>query len=629
MKQIKWWIVGTILAGFGPLSSLGAGLATDTAADAAYAGGWVAGNNGGSGWGGAWTFSTVGTAGSFAGTSVSNGFDQGGIDTGNKAWALFGNSGGRINALRPFNGWLNRGQSFKVRMDNGFVGAGGKVGVRLLDAMDASAIQWDFYFAGGLANYQFRDAGSLFGVADSGIPYTDAGLELQFTLTGPTNFTLQVITLADGVRHTFSGTLSDADPILGVSLYNDNAGLGPDYDAFFNQAEILYDLPAPVRASDHASDSAYASGWADGSNGGTGFGPWIFLNSIENAGEAAGQFLAVNDPLVADNDDLNCSTSGVPPKAWAMYANEGSTGDDNIQIAAAYRSLTTPLAVGETLSIDFEHGGVQGGSLNANVQPRTGGFVGFALRTYAPPLQFDPDPFNAFASLNNASFACGFRGGFSNYQVYDLSNPSGFDTGLPYTTDGIRVTFTVTSTTTYSLVMTQLGSNPQSVSFNNRSLNPGTPLAYIGLFDRNAEENDTFFNNLSIVGSWDTDADMDGMADLWENENGLNSTTNDAAVDTDLDGDSNLAEYLADTNPGNSNDYFLVSYPGPENGDTVSFPASSIRAYTLEYVDHPTNATWSSHPSQIGLLGNGGILTLTNPATAPLQRHYRVKVQVP
>lgn len=631
MKHTKLSKGIVLLLSLSPLAVLGAGLASDSAEDAAYTNGWSAGQNGGSGWGGGWTFSTVGTAGNFVGTSASNGFDQGGIDTDGQAWALFANNGGRINALRPFNGWLSQGQSFRVKLDNGFVQSGGKVGVRLLDAMDASAIQWDFYFAGGQTNYQFRDAASLFGVRDTGIPYSDAGLDLLFTLTGPTNFSLRVTTLGNGSSFFYDGTFADADPIVGVSFYNDNAGLGPDYDAFFNQAAVFYDVPAFVRASDSASDAAYDVGWNNGSNGGTGFGSWIFLNEVENGGtgEAAGQFLAINDPNAADNDDLDCVESGSPPRAWGMYANEGGSGGDNLQIAGAFRSLGSALAVGETLSLDFEHGQIQSGSLNANNLPRTGGWVGFALRTFAPPLQFDPDPFNAFASLNNAAFALGFRGGFGNYQIYDLGNPSGFDTGLPFTTHGLRVTFTVTSTTTYSVVMQQLGGSGLSASFTNRALNPGTPLAYLGLFNRNAEVDNAYFNRLSISRPAKIDLDQDGMDDTWEDANGLNSTTNDAAVDTDLDGENNLNEYLADTSPTNGTEILYIDYPVPGEGDRVIFPSSAGRVYTVEYVDDPLASTWISHPSQIGFLGIGGPMTVTNPVTAPVQRHYRVRVEVP
>ena len=46
-----------------------------------------------------------------------------------------------------------------------------------------------------------------------------------------------------------------------------------------------------------------------------------------------------------------------------------------------------------------------------------------------------------------------------------------------------------------------------------------------------------------------TDTDNDGIPDLWETANGLNPSVNDAALDPDGDGASNLAEFLAGTDP--------------------------------------------------------------------------------
>jgi chitodextrinase len=49
-----------------------------------------------------------------------------------------------------------------------------------------------------------------------------------------------------------------------------------------------------------------------------------------------------------------------------------------------------------------------------------------------------------------------------------------------------------------------------------------------------------------------TDADRDGMEDVWETAHGLNSALNDRNGDLDSDGLSNIAEYALDTNPNNA-----------------------------------------------------------------------------
>jgi hypothetical protein len=55
------------------------------------------------------------------------------------------------------------------------------------------------------------------------------------------------------------------------------------------------------------------------------------------------------------------------------------------------------------------------------------------------------------------------------------------------------------------------------------------------------------------------DGDSDGMPDSWERTYGLDpGEAGDAAVDTDLDGMSNLEEYWVNTNPVDSNSLFRI-----------------------------------------------------------------------
>lgn len=56
-----------------------------------------------------------------------------------------------------------------------------------------------------------------------------------------------------------------------------------------------------------------------------------------------------------------------------------------------------------------------------------------------------------------------------------------------------------------------------------------------------------FSLRLEMVPSFDNDGD--GMPDDWEILHGLNPTVNDSGGDPDMDGLTNLQEYLASTNP--------------------------------------------------------------------------------
>lgn len=61
------------------------------------------------------------------------------------------------------------------------------------------------------------------------------------------------------------------------------------------------------------------------------------------------------------------------------------------------------------------------------------------------------------------------------------------------------------------------------------------------------------------------DTDGDGMRDWWEIAHGLNVSSNDAALDPDLDGRSNLDEYNADTDP------HVDDWLGPTRVASLSF----------------------------------------------------------
>lgn len=89
-------------------------------------------------------------------------------------------------------------------------------------------------------------------------------------------------------------------------------------------------------ASDQASN--YES-WTNGSNQGTGFGPWELVSGTTTGG-FAGFF--VGDPSSA-------GISGMSPQSFGLFANPGN----NLNFARADRTFTAPLPVGATLSFKW------------------------------------------------------------------------------------------------------------------------------------------------------------------------------------------------------------------------------------------------------------------------------------
>lgn len=222
--------------------------AADIAGFAAYNGGWTNGSNGGWGFGG-WTLRTSSGSSSSNGffTGLSTGNDGGstpGIDTG-RSWGMYANHGATSVAYRVFSSSLPVGATFKLDTDNGYLDTGSSAGVVLRNgtassstADAATGARFMFYFIGGDSTYTIWDSS---GAYNSGIPYTSTGLRLAFALTSVDGYALTVTDNATGATYTFSGTLGGTagTTLDSVALFNNNAGTGQNFDAFFNSMEVV------------------------------------------------------------------------------------------------------------------------------------------------------------------------------------------------------------------------------------------------------------------------------------------------------------------------------------------------------------------------------------------------------
>lgn len=89
------------------------------------------------------------------------------------------------------------------------------------------------------------------------------------------------------------------------------------------------------------------------------------------------------------------------------------------------------------------------------------------------------------------------------------------------------------------------------------------------------------------------DTDTDGMDDSWERLHGFNVGLNDAALDSDSDGATNLQEFHAGTDPRDPASRLAIRFlTRTQNGVELAFPAEPGRTYTVLYKDNLQDASW-------------------------------------
>jgi hypothetical protein len=118
------------------------------------------------------------------------------------------------------------------------------------------------------------------------------------------------------------------------------------------------------------------------------------------------------------------------------------------------------------------------------------------------------------------------------------------------------------------------------------------------------------------------DASGDGMADAWQID--YFGTTNALAdADPDQDGFSNLAEYLAGTNPTNGQSCLRTGIESAGEQPVARIPTSRsagagyaglTRYYRLEYTTNLLDPRWRVVPGCSNILGDDSTFRLTNTA---------------
>jgi hypothetical protein len=124
------------------------------------------------------------------------------------------------------------------------------------------------------------------------------------------------------------------------------------------------------------------------------------------------------------------------------------------------------------------------------------------------------------------------------------------------------------------------------------------------------------------------DEDNDGLPDAWEQQYFGNPTNAIASDDSDGDGFSNLAEYIASTDPRNADSNLRITQvqAGPALSVTLTWPSTENRIYTVERAfDQP-----GGFAPLAELFGNPFETSVSdNWPTNPPPSFYRVRAELP
>lgn len=254
-------------------------LGQDDAAQPAYSSAWADASNGGTGYG-PWKQQTLtGEGESHAGFYIAAAADHGdlkGAAKDGKAFGLYANGTAYeiASVFRSFSKPIASAQSFVVSFEVGpfekkfatDAPGSGSVGVTLRTGNEANSTddynkgaRFEFGTYAGTPNYQIYDGEENH---DTGIPFSDGGVKLKFTLVTADTYDLDVTTLGDQKTKTLSGRKlagTAGGSIDSFCLFDRN---WEKNDAYFNDFQVVAAAEAastPASSPDASPSAAPAA----------------------------------------------------------------------------------------------------------------------------------------------------------------------------------------------------------------------------------------------------------------------------------------------------------------------------------------------------------------------------------
>ena len=306
-------------------------------------------------------------------------------------------------------------------------------------------------------------------------------------------------------------------------------------------------------ASDDGSN--YDGGWTDGSNQGSGFGPWAFNHSQDGVTSWAGCFIG---------NPTNAGITGFRETAFGFYANPLASGA-NAEVQRSFSSAMTPGAVFSfKLGLNWDSNG-------------EGSYRGFSLLADTTELVYI-NMGNSEEIMINGNVM------FQNYGSQAMT------LNFEYVASGsIRVWGTGRDgTETYSQLLAVGTGSPTRFKF------------YFNATDSSTDERQMYVDDLAIVaGSGGetlsaqvtitreepvTDSNGDGVPDAWLSGHGLDPMTSGDAVAPN--GYTYLESYLMDLNPDDDTLPAFLMEPGTTSA--FSFGAPANLRYMVQYTTNLT-----------------------------------------